>query len=904
MKRLLVIIAILLLAGSGYFTYTKWVKDADLSTWSFLPQNAVFVYESDKIFDHLIKIQDLPVWNNLTRIPPFSDIQDNLQLLDTIAGKVAFSSLFENSGSLISGHITSSTSFDLLYVMEVKDISQHTYLSKSFAHFLDQGFKKRTREYLDFTITEIIHPSTGESFAYIFFKNYFIGSFTAFLVEDAIRTIADEDYPSFKGENSTLFQVARLEQDEGNLYLNTRRLKEMLGTLNLEGIDFSLGNASFLDMKFTDDAINFNGFTFVESQADFLSIFNSTGGSSFDMAEIVPTNAAWAYHISFDNNLEFRASINQYLSSTNQSALDKRAQALSDYDFDIDHTFTLLDAEIGVVSVESGNKYLDEKLLILEVNDMGEALRFFNSMTERYATSRNDTIYSEQYGEQEIRRLPVDNFPELMLGKLAQGFDQSYYMNYRNYLIFSNSIYQLKSLLQSIDDEDVWNKSLRFSRFLDRTNNEANFSLFVNIPASWSGILNGLKPNWVDFANNNQQAIRNMEYAAFQFSNIDDKFYSNVTIYQPPRLSAGGRYGIQTQKAISLTGKVITKPFLVTNHYTKQKEVILQDDQNNIYLISPDFEALWSLDVSSPIVSDFYQVDYYRNGKLQFAFATNNSLHIVDRNGEYLPGFPTIIGDSISIQTFGIIDYDNSRNYRFSFSNPEGEIFLTNKDGRLLDGWNPMTLESEITRPMRHLRIARRDLMVLQQLEGLITFKTRRGENYPGFPINTGTQTSSDFHITRGNNFSSTYYTTVTGSGELFQVNFNGKVIKREQLYRPNTETRYNVINDVSGDSYIIIRNTGRRYEVLDQDGSVLFEKDYFNKTPMLIQYYKLGGSVEWIAFVDASDQNLYIYDRSGQLITGGPLKTGVPISLLQYENYYEVYLAENNQLSVVRVVK
>ena len=101
-----------------------------------------------------------------------------------------------------------------------------------------------------------------------------------------------------------------------------------------------------------------------------------------------------------------------------------------------------------------------------------------------------------------------------------------------------------------------------------------------------------------------------------------------------------------------------------------------------------------------------------------------------------------------------------------------------------------------------------------------------------------------------------------------------------------------------------MLLNTDRSYEVLDGDDNVLFEKDYYSKSPMLIQYYKLGGSVEWIAFVDATDQNLYIYNRSGQLITGGPLRSGVPISVLQFENYYEIYLAEDNQLSVIRVIK
>ncbi|XOV91411.1 MAG: hypothetical protein ACFHWX_14480 [Bacteroidota bacterium] len=904
MKRLLVFIAILLLAGTGYFTYIKWVKDSDLSSWSFLPQNAVLVFESGQPIDHIAQIQDLPVWGNISKIPPFASLSDNLFLLDTIAGKGTFSNVFKESESLISVHITSSSTFDLLYITEIQNISQHTYLSKALAYFRDQGYKKRTREYLDFTITEIIHPQTSESFAYIFFKNYFIGSYTAFLVEDAIRTIADDEYLSFREQQSDLFQVAKLEQDLGNIYINTERLQDLVNTVNNASPSFNLANSTYLDLKLTDDAVNLNGFTFSPDKNDFLSVFNKTGGSAFDMAEIIPSNAAWVYHLSFDDQEIFRQSVNNYLTSVSPNILEKRSKILGDYDFDIDHAFTLLDAEIGLVTLEGNNKYVSEKLMILEINDMGEALRFFNSMTERYATATSDTVYHEQYGEQEIRRLPTDDFPQLLLGDIADGFDQSYYMSYRNYLIFSNSIYQLKNLLKLIEDEEVWNKSLRFNKFLDRTNNEANFSLYVNTPRSWGRIINTLKSDWVDFFNNNQQAIRNMEYLAFQFTNIDSKYYTNITLYQPPRLSSGSEYAIEVERAISLSDKVITKPFLVTNHYTKQKEVILQDIKNNVYLISSDFEALWSVDVGNQVTSDFYQIDYYRNGKLQYVFSTPEAIHVIDRTGEYLPGFPVKLGENISINSFNVLDYDNSRNYRFALSDDKGNVYLTNKDGKLLEGWNPLALKSTITSPLRHVRVSGRDFMVAQQSNGSITFKTRKGENYPGFPINTETTTISDFYVNRGNNFASTYFTTVTGSGELFEVNFSGKIVKREQLYRPNTETQFSIVNDVTGDGYLILRVTGRRYEVLDEEGNVLFEKDYFSKTPMLIQYYKLGASVEWIAFIDATDQNLYLYNKSGQLITGGPLRSGVPISVLQFENYYEIYLAEDNQLSVIRVIK
>ena len=323
--------------------------------------------------------------------------------------------------------------------------------------------------------------------------------------------------------------VAKLEMDMGNLYLNTSRFSNILQAFKSNPSNVNIANSSYLDLKLTEDAINLNGFTYAGANDNFLSIFKDLGGSSFDIAEIVPSSSAWLYHMTFANGNKFGEQFSQYLNNRQPDIISRRKELHSQYDFDINHTYTLLDEEVGLVTLESKNSYQQDNLLIIEVTDMGEALNFFNSMTERYAVANEDTVYHELYGETEIRRLPVEEFPALLFGNMAEGYPKAYYMSHRNYLIFSNSIYQLKSLLDNIEDEDVWNKSLKFSRFSERTNAEANFSMYINTPKAWSQLVQNLKPEWKQYFTDHQFAIRNLEYIAVQFSHIDEKFYSNVT---------------------------------------------------------------------------------------------------------------------------------------------------------------------------------------------------------------------------------------------------------------------------------------------------------------------------------------------------------------------------------------
>lgn len=904
MKNFLIFLAILLLAGTGYLTYNKWVKSADLDTWSLVPENSILVYESNSLLATFRDLEGTSIWKNLEHIDGFSRIPEKIRLLDTLTGKGNFEKYFQDTPTLISMNITSSREFDFLYIVEVQNLSQQTYISKALAYFRDQGYTTRTREYQDFTISDITSSKENTTFTYIFYKNYFIGSATAFLVEDAIRTISTATNLSFQEKFPELQPVIKLEKDHGNIYFNFSRLSDLINLFSDSRLETAFATSAFLDMRVSEDAINLNGFTFSDLPTQIFSIFQNSNGASRDMTEIIPNATAWMYHLTFSDGSVFSKSLVDHLEKTTPKVNAKRNELIKSVDFDVKSIFQLVDEEIGIVTLENSRKKELDKLLILEIKDMGEALNFFNSVGERIASTTGDSIYKEPYGDFEIRKLPVEDFPYALLGNMAVGFPQSFYISYRNYLVFANSIYQLKSLLQSIESENTWNKSLSINRFLEKTNKEANFSLFVNTPRAWNHIQEMLKPDWQAFANENQFTFRNFEYMAFQLSNVDRKFYTNVTLYQPDLPSGIIPEKIEVEKSILLSNEIITKPHIVTNHNSKSREVILQDSLHNVYLVSEDIEVLWSKTVDGPVVGGFSQIDYYKNDKLQYVFSTDNSIYIIDRTGAFLPGFPVSLPENQEIAFFTVIDYDNTKNYRFAVADTKGNLFLTNKNGKPLDGWDPKMLDGPLGAAPAHVRINGRDIIIAMQQNGKIHFWTRKGSYYKPFPLDVGTELIDGFYINGGSNLSNSVFSTMTQNGEILDLNFEGQVIRRNQLYKPSVNTQFRLVKDVSGDGYILIRNTEKRYEVLDETGNVLFEKDYFSNQPMMTQYYKLGGGIEWIIFVDPGGRYLYIYDRSGALISGRPLTASVPISVIQYETKYDLYLGTDAELSVLNLIK
>ena len=66
----------------------------------------------------------------------------------------------------------------------------------------------------------------------------------------------------------------------------------------------------------------------------------------------------------------------------------------------------------------------------------------------------------------------------------------------------------------------------------------------------------------------------------------------------------------------------------------------MQDDRHTVYLINDVGRVLWKLPLGQQINSEVYQVDLFKNGKLQYLFSTPDKMYLIDRNGNAAGRFP------------------------------------------------------------------------------------------------------------------------------------------------------------------------------------------------------------------------------------------------------------------------
>ena len=890
MRQFLILVSLVLLAGTGYFTYTKWYKDSGLTHWNFVPSNALLIYENHDLLRSLETLDASKFWANLNLMEGITLPNDLLKSVDSVLNVSGKGNQFLSKAPIaLSAHLTAKKSLDLLAIIEIKSIQQHEILN-GLQNQLNSGkYEKKVREFLGFKITELISPTN--TFTFILHKNFFVGSTTAYLVEDAIRAMSSENSLDFQQTFPELTPLIKLQRDHGNIYFNLQKFQDLLNVFTSNQGQKAVATSGFYDINLEGTTARLDGFTFAQENT-FLSQFRNASGSLFDMAEIISNDEAIFHHISLTNP-------NQYIENRThtEASLAISQKLIRDFDFDPDHVFNLVDEEIGL-----GVKFHPEgevRTLYLEVDQTSETNSFFNAAVERAFKASGDSIYQEDFLGYSIKRLDAYGFPEALLGNIGQGFDEVYFTAIRNYFLFSNSLPGLKKNIEDIQSENTWRKSLRKIQFLEKTNPESAYSFYINVPAVWYRFMQILDPKWHSFFSKNEFIIKRFDNLAAQFNQVDDKLFTNVVLDVPETANLGDR-GVDEINSITFSVPLIGKPYVTSDAFVKNN-ILVQDSLFDLYFIDSDFQVKWTKNVKEPILGKIKEIDYYGNGGRQFLITTSLEVIILSEEGEVITGFPKDLPGNGNILNLGLIDYDGTKQYRFGITTSENQTFLTDKEVKALTGWNPKTFKTPLINEPKHYRIGGSDIILIQEERNINAF-SRRGRLYPGFPVTLGDRMSGPINLKAGSRFASTYLTSITETGLLLTVDLKSNVVKRDELFKTTANTKFKLINGVGSNAFIIIRQTDGQYDILNEEGDNLFSKEYLDTEGIFIQYYRFSADKQYVIIGNQNEGFLYLYDLNGNLVTNRPMLSSNPISMLYSgkSDEHRIYLTYQNQLTLV----
>lgn len=906
-KGTIVLFIFLFLGTGGYFSITKWFSLREVNPWSLVPENAVWIYQSDNLVRTWNNMQANPIWEDLTNIHYFKQVINKFQSLDSLSGiSGGLDKLLTGNNLIISTHITAQDGFDYLFIVPL-DGSMRQELAGDLIQNLKsrKKFNWQSRTYQGFTINEVSSGQRDELFSYFIYERHFVGSFAPVLVEDVIRTITKPKLKNFQTQNSGIFEIAKLENDEGKIYINIKALVRWLGvfsTGNNEQLKLleALGSASFLDLKINNDNVLLNGFSLADiTQPDYLSTFYEQQPGPIRLKQLVPNRTSILYHFSFDDLNRWYRALHKFWRAKRPGYLSKVREVEQLYKFKIEEFFHWFGDEMALLILESIDIKNPDRLVMIKTRELEGAYNQLNRLTEKVNNQIGDSLYRESFSGVPITQLYIPEFPFYLLGEHFKGFEQCFYLPYQGYIVFGNSIQSLKSFINDVSLENTWGKSISQNTFLESTLNEANISMIVNTSRAWEMLQNNLSPKWVNFSEQYGNTLKNFNLVAVQFSYVDNKYYTSIYInHKAPDISSQIGSDFETLQTTELDTTIITKPFVVRNYIDNSHEILIQDANNYLYLISSEGNVLWKNSIGTPIRSDIHQIDFYRNGRLQYIFATDTGLYILDRTGKDVENYPLWVFQK-NFKHLSVIDYDNSKRYRFLLSDEKGNLYMYNRDMQNLEGWRPRYLDFPISAPASHIRVRNYDGIIAVQENGLVNIMTRRGTTFSGFPLDLTTDVYNPLFIEAGSRFSNTYFTTITADGEVVRFNLEGDITSRNQLYKPTRETIFKLVIDPLKRNYVIAQQELNRISIFNRDNQLMFEKDYITSEEMDIQYYRFGSGFELFAINDQIQGLTYLYNATGELINFRPVASDHRVAVLNKFGKYHVYTTHQNNLTI-----
>ena len=584
-----------------------------------------------------------------------------------------------------------------------------------------------------------------------------------------------------------------------------------------------------LDLNMEGDDISYSGFVRNNDTLFRKNVFRNTVPQEFDLANVIPKDVESFTRIAFDDYLIFSENI----SKLNATEKDSTSDILN-----LSNEVSVIKTKFGeAITIATLDENLLEEVVSEELNANSEAFKDVPIFK-----FEKDSIFRDRF------------LPFFSLEKASLGFV------YRNFAVFSND----KKTLQHIISQKVNNQTLATSeKFKDISMQLADESSYL-IYKNGEGLY--------DFLN---RPAKGYNANAVQYVYETNFAHINGILSKYKKRPSGN--SITDDFTVSLTSEILMQPQTVKNHRNNSYEIVVQDVLNNLYLISNSGQILWKRKLKGGILGKVKQIDIYKNGRLQLAFATQNYVYIIDRNGKDVGPFPKKFNDNIT-KPLSVFDYDNRKNYRLLVTQNKS-LIMYNTEAKRVNGFKYKRASNTISSQPKHFRIGSKDYIVFSQGEKLEVLN-RQGKERVTVKGNIEFSNNSIFLYQNK-------FTTLTNTGQLAQVNTDGHI----NLKPFDLDTNSNI----NTTSKTLVAMSDNKLKIK----SKILDLDFGNYTMPRIFY--LYDKI-YVSTTDLDAKKVFIYDSQGKLLPNFPVFGTASIELqnLDKKRGLELITQSDNKTIIV----
>ncbi|MDO6491955.1 MULTISPECIES: ribonuclease HII [unclassified Cellulophaga] len=706
-----------------------------------------------------------------------------------------------------------------------------------------------TKDSINLASLDSISTSTNISANNRTYKEYKLDSIPYYSVKDNKFTIFSSDKNLIestlnKSNTNKNKDVRKLYQASNNnktatLFLQQKNSPFLKNTIQKDSLK-ERKNTTWvsLDINAKQDQLNLAGVTMSnDSILNFLSLFKNTTAVANRAQEYAPQQTEAITSYTFTNYNIFAKNRKNYLSK----------------DIKIDSVFNTVE-EIAIITIKSKKAILLQTFGADNIDEYLSTYKKASNKDNPIITLNNNTVL-------------IDIF-----NPLIQEFSANYYTILGNAFIFTEEIETLQDIISNYKAGTTFNKTPLYTSATETMAKQSSILEIGNSKKLEKTIISKFSKG------NNKPNLDNYFYARQLVA--DANFYhTNITIQKINKATkANTTVPIFT---VQLDNDLATEPQFVENHRNNKKEIIVQDIENNLYLISTDGKVLWKKQLEGKIQGKIAQVDLYKNGRLQFAFTTSNQFLILDRNGETVEPF-SITYDGGNLNALAVFDYENNKNYRFVVTQDK-KVFMYNAKAEIVTGFKYTEASSSIIKKPNHFVVGNKDYLVFMLEDGSLKILNRVGK--VRVKTNNKIPFSNNDVVLFKNKFTVTDTTAV-----LHQIATNGKT----------SASKFNLIKEHGLDA------TTNTLVLMDQNTitikgkKVTLDLGMYSKPKIFYINNKI-----YVSVTDLQNQKIYLFDSNAATIQNFPVYGSSLIDLADIDNDKKLELVAkdlDNSLIVYKI--
>ena len=619
LKKILPIIILALIIGPTV-AIILLLKDKEISVYPSLsvdrvPLDAVWILETKSATDFInIVVQSDPLFPALEKFMRAEPVLKGLSRLDSIVHyRPEFQNIFGKASMVTSLHQTGKDQFQLLFIVETTTPVKSQDLHRLFEELTGNEGQWSERTYNKSKISRVAFGENTllSGISVTIDKKVIVMSSSPILVENAIRQARDKnnlnENPSFR----RLVQTAGLKVS-GNLYVNLKVLPAWIGSWMNTGLNEKLvsvnrfGDWAGMDISVRNDAVLFNGIGLSgDTLNTFLDVFKRQMPQPLEIDRVIPASAGAFVSMGIDNAENFFQDLTRYLGGTEagrkRDRLIEQIKGLTREDVQKSLS-RLINRDLCLVFLGEEGGGEERSVVIIGTNSRNQTNEtLMNWLALRAERERKDiasyrSVYAfDNEKEFPIYQMPFNGLPEVAGGPLLSRVKGQFFGFAGNYLILADDRKGVQDVIYYFELNKTLNTDPSYLASSPLISSRNNFTMYATPLKILSLIAGSVKKEWQDKVKNNDDFYKELGAVCFQFHAKGDLYFQNFII----QFSQINVDRPQTVWESRLSAPINFKPVFVTNHYTQAKEILVQDVDNNLYLINTSGRVLWKVPVQA-----------------------------------------------------------------------------------------------------------------------------------------------------------------------------------------------------------------------------------------------------------------------------------------------------------------